>query len=65
MHEQATTTGMTLVILNLAVQQITHEITPETWTATMATTRTVGNVIALRYDRTAFRYDDPQAIYAF
>ena len=66
MHEQPTTTGINLVILNLAVQQITHDITPESWVATLATTRTVGNVVALRYDRTPFDYDDadPRVVYA-
>ena len=63
LHEQPTTTGIHLVILNLAVQQITHDITPDTWTVTLATTRTVGNVIALRYDMTSYVYDEEGATY--
>jgi hypothetical protein len=64
-HEQPTTTGINLVALNVVVDRIVHEITPESWVTTIGTTPTVGNKVALRYDRTPFRYDqnDPRVVY--
>lgn len=64
-HEQPTTTGVNLVVLTLVVAAITHEITPESWVVSLRTSRAVGNVVALRYDRTPFNYDDadPRVIY--
>ena len=56
-HEQAATTGADLLVLNLIVRSINHAITPETWVATFATSRTVGSTIVQRYDRTTYRYD--------
>ena len=66
-HEQATTTGPDLIILDLIVQHIVHEITPESWVTTIATTRPVGNRVPRRYDQTEFAYDDVDDlnIYAF
>jgi hypothetical protein len=63
-HEQPTTTGINLVILHLIVRQLVHDITPESWVTTIATSRTIGNVVALRYDRTPYDYGDPEAVYA-
>lgn len=65
-HEQETTTGVNLVVLNLIVESIVHDITPTSWVTTVGTTRTIGNILALRYDQTTFVYDqpDPRNIYA-
>ena len=67
LHEQETTTGPDLIILDLIVQQISHEITPATWVTTIATTRAIGSRPINRYDRTAYDYDDgqPANVYAF
>ena len=66
-HEQPAVDGAALIVLVVAVQQITHEITPETWVTTLATTRTISNRVPVRYDETTFTYDDadPRNVYAF
>lgn len=65
-HDQPTTTGTALVVIDVVVQSIAHEITPESWVTTIGTTRTVGTTVAPRYDRTPFQYDqvDARNIYA-
>lgn len=64
LHEQPSTTGPNLIALQLIVAHIVHDITPETWVTTVATSRAVGAVTVLRYDRTSYRYDQAGAIYA-
>ena len=67
LHEQQTPTAAGLIIVDLAVQQIVHDITPDTWVTTVATTRTINARIAARYDETVYDYDqaDPANVYAY
>jgi hypothetical protein len=55
--------GGGLLVLRLAVAQIVHDITPDTWVTTFATSRTVGSTVAPRYDQTVYRYDEPGVTY--
>ena len=65
-HEQPAVDGVAIVVLLVAIQQIIHDITPDTWVTTLATTRTISNVVPVRYDETTFTYDhaDPRNVYA-
>lgn len=56
-HDQPAIGGAALVDLFLAVAYIHHEITPQAWVTTVATTRAVANRITERWDYTQYAWD--------
>lgn len=58
LHEYPAAGGGTgLLDLYLVVETIGHDITPDTWTMTLGTTRAVGNRVNERWDRSAYDWD--------
>ena len=51
--------GTNRLDLFLAVETIRHDITPDTWTVTVETTRTVSNRVSERWDLSLYAWDDP------
>jgi hypothetical protein len=64
-HEQITTEGPSLFVLILAVTTVIHEITPDTWVTTLATTPAIDHRGITHWDRSPFTWDaaDPLNIW--
>lgn len=58
MHEQVTTTGPRLIHLDFVVSSIVHDITPELWVTSVATTKATGSHYLARWDMTDYVWDD-------
>jgi hypothetical protein len=60
LHEQVDPGGHPAILdVTAVVAFIRHEITPDGWTVTMATSRSVGYALPELWDRTLFTWDDP------
>jgi hypothetical protein len=60
-HYQATTGGPALFQLVFVASTVTHEITPESWVTTLATTPAVDHRMILQWDRAPYLWDDTDA----
>jgi hypothetical protein len=59
LHDQPAAGGGTWRLdLLLVLETIRHDITPDTWTVELATTRAVSSRVTERWDESAYRWDD-------
>jgi hypothetical protein len=65
-HEQPAAGGARMIALTLTVSGVIHDITPDTWVTTIATTQAIDHRDFLIWDETTLTWDnpDPRTIWA-